>query len=56
MIKVNKNKYKAPAITKICMDNEISLQLSSVDVPEYENEGAYNTQPSWVKSDPYKMA
>lgn len=52
-----KNTYKAPVLTKICMDNEISLQLSSIDnLPEYENENAYNTQPSWLKSDPYKMA
>jgi hypothetical protein len=56
MIRIKKNIYETPAITKILMDSEISLQLSSVEVPEYENEGAYNAKPSWIKNDPYKMA
>ena len=55
---MKKQVYIAPDVQEISIDQEISLQLNSLNdlPPEFENENVYNFQPGEVNKDPYRLA
>ena len=48
-----RGKYISPSISRILLDNEISLQLQSTDPPALPNEGRV-IAPEYFNSDPFK--
>ena len=55
---MKKENYITPEVREISIDNEISLQLSSLDdlPPEYDNESVYNLHSGSANTDPYRLA
>lgn len=51
---MKKKTYSTPSVECIKLDNEISLQLQSVNPPEGPGDETSSTRPEYMNNDPFK--
>ena len=51
----NKRRYISPAVTRIKLDNEITLALESTPATPGNGDEVYNTPSVYFNNDPFKI-